>query len=177
MTDTALPLATSLIAEFEAFRSAPYKDTAGVWTIGYGFTYLPTMQPVTSKTPPMSEPDARAWLQTIVTKTMTAVRDMVYVPISDNTAASLCSFAYNEGTHALFTSTLMDRLNAKEPLAVVAECLDAWVYAGGRYSRGLANRRKIEKSLFLKPAAEVSADDLNVAELKRITVSPRLPTE
>lgn len=154
MTDPALPIATTFIAAREAFVSAPYQDIGGVWTCGYGFTTQPDGKPVTAGTPPVTQEDAYVRLETMAAAVLTKVRQMVYVPLSDNAAASLCSFAWNEGTGALRTSTLMDRLNAREPMAEVAACFASWVYAGGRYSQGLANRRAMEAALFLRADSE-----------------------
>lgn len=162
MSDPALLIATQIIAAREGFRSAPYRDNGrGVWTIGYGQTYLANGTPVTADTPHISEAVAQGWLQSGAAKTLATVRGMVDVPISNNAAAALCSFAWNEGTSALRTSTLMDRLNGKQPMADVAACFAAWVYAGGHVDQGLINRRKIEAAMFLTPDAESAADLLD----------------
>lgn len=180
--DPALAIAVPLIARFEGFSAAPYQDVGGTYTIGYGFTYTPDGARVTAMTPHLTQTTAQAWLATFAGKTLSVVRQMVHVTITDNQAAALCSFAFNEGTGALRTSALMDRLNAREPMTEVAACFASWVYAGGRYSQGLANRRAMEAALFLKAdgvaAASATkpenipslstADDLNAAELDRI---------
>lgn len=170
MTDSALAIAVPLIAGFEGFEPQPYQDQVGVWTIGYGFTYLPDMSAVTATTPAMTQEAAQAQLEIFVAKTLSAVRDMAHVPITDDQAAALTSFAYNEGTSALRTSTLMDRLNAREPATEVAQCFASWVYAGGHIDNGLVSRRAKEAALFLRGEAstapstaptEMSADELD----------------
>jgi lysozyme len=162
--DPALAIAAPLIERVEGFSSQPYRDSGrGVWTIGYGMTYLPDGTKVTALTPACTQVQAGAWLQIVASKTLSAVREMVYVPISNNAAAALTSFAYNEGTNALRTSTLMDRLNAKESMTEVAACFAAWVYAGGRVDTGLVNRRKVEAALFLKPDA-VDTDEADILD-------------
>ena len=74
---------------------------------------------------------------------------MVKVPITNNQLVSLSSFAYNEGTGALKSSTLLRLLNNGTDINTVAAEFDKWVYAGGRYMKGLYNRRQAEKQLFL----------------------------
>lgn len=146
--DPALDMAVTLIAEFEGFRSHPYQDVAGIWTIGYGFTYDQNVRRVTATTPPMTETDARAWLRTLVTKTLTAVRAMVYEPVTPAQLAALTSFSFNEGTAALRGSSLLGHLNVGE-FAAAADSFMAWVYAGGKPIEGLRRRRMRERAVFL----------------------------
>ena len=165
MTDSALAIAVPLIARFEGFRATPYQDVAGVYTIGYGFTYTPDFKRVTATTPDMTQTAAQAWLEAFVSKTLAAVRQMVCVPITDNQAAALTSICYNEGTQAIRSSRLMLALNQ----GLTQEAADgflSWVYAGGRPNAGLQARRRAERALFLTavhaPApAEDEADRLD----------------
>lgn len=162
MSDPALPIATTFIAQREAFVGPPYQDDGrGVWTYGYGFITQPDSHPVTEHTPPVTQDAAYARLQGLVGATLVKVRDMVHVPITDNQAAALVSLGYNIGTGALRTSTLMDRLNARAPMVDVAACFASWVYAGGRFNQGLANRRAMEAALFLR-ADGVSIPDIAI---------------
>lgn len=148
--DPALAIAVPTIAEFEGFRSHPYQDQVGIWTIAYGNIYLPDGSRVTQSTSPVSQDTALLWLRTGVAKTLAAVRAMVYVPISDNAAASLTSFAWNLGTSQLRNSTLLRLLNAGETTEA-ANCFMAWIDAGGHPNAGLQNRRAKERALFLTP--------------------------
>ena len=161
MTDKALQIAVEAIAGFEGFRAGPYPDAGGTWTIGYGFTYLEDGGRVTAETPPITETDARARLSPMVGRVMALVRGMVHRPMTDNQAAALTSFAYNLGTNALRTSTLLRLFEAGE-VDHASTCFGAWVHCDGRVLAGLVKRRAAEAALFLKP------DDVPVAE-------PQLP--
>ena len=152
MTDKALPIATKLIAQYEGFTPVPVRDVAR-WEIGYGFNYLPNGIAVTADTPHMTEAQALPILAALVARALTAVRGMVEVPISNNQAGALASFAYNLGTAALRTSTLLRVLNAGD-YADAADRFGGWVYAGGAISPGLVKRRAAEKALFLTPDVE-----------------------
>jgi lysozyme len=159
MSDPALPLAVSLIEGFEGFRSTPYRDAGrGIWTIGFGFTYLPDGSPVTADTPPISRSDADARLSVGAARTLAMVRAMAHVPITDNQGAALTSFAWNEGTGALRTSTLLALLNQGEP-AEAAKQFGAWVYAGGKMLSDLVERRAAEAAVFLRPDDGVAPVD------------------
>lgn len=149
MTDPALDMATTWIADFEGFKSGPYLDQKGIPTIAFGFTYLPDGSRVTMQTPAMTKAQAEEILSSFVAKVLASVRGMVYVPISDHAAAALTSLGYNIGTGALRGSTLMRLLNCKEPMTVVAAQFAVWSDAGGRVDPGLVQRRKTEAQYFL----------------------------
>jgi len=186
MTD----LATTFIADREGFVSTPYRDQGGVWTIGYGFTYLPNGTRVCATTPAMTRDDAYAHLTTLVGQVEKSVANMVHVPVTAHQLAALTSFAYNLGTYALRTSTLLELLN-KGDYAGAAAQFPVWVYVNGETNQGLVNRRRLEAALFttpdetqggpavitglprVAPSAPVAgsgqtADDLNAAELNRV---------
>lgn len=148
MTDNALPIAVDFIAGFEQFRAAVYQDEAGVWTNGYGFTYQPGGGRVTANTPPITEADARARLGVLVNDVLLNVRAMVHVPMTDEQAAALTSFAYNCGTGALRGSTLLRLFESGETVNAAAR-FGEWVKAGGHTSAGLVRRRAAEAKLFL----------------------------
>lgn len=172
--DSALKTAVDLIAKFEGFRPKPYQDVAGVWTIGYGQTYLDDGGRVTASTPPVTEAQAREWMTAKVAgKYMPAVQAMVHVPITGNQVSALTSFAYNLGTAALRNSTLMRLLNEGRTQDAAIQ-FGAWVKAGGYTVEGLVRRRAEEKALFLSDAplpvaptapVEMTADDLNAQVL------------
>jgi lysozyme len=180
--DPALAGAVPLIAKFEGFRAHPYQDQADVWTIGYGSTYLLDGSPVTGQTPLISEPDARAMMVTVVARTLAAVRQMCRVPITDNQAAALCSFAYNFGVPRTRTSTLIKKLNQGD-IQGAADQFAGWVHVNNAVNVGLVHRRMEERDLFLSNAplapaqpaapavpAEVTADDLNAQVLRGLHV-------
>lgn len=113
----------------------------------------------------MTEAEARTHLAVLVASYLEKVRGMVHVPITDNQAAALCSFAYNEGTAALRGSHLMIALNQGRTQEA-ADAFRSWIYAGGRANNGLRNRREKERTLFLTSAelppvpTEMTADEL-----------------
>jgi lysozyme len=63
------------------------------------------------------------------------------------------SFVYNLGEGALAASTLLKLLNAGDYVGA-SEQFIRWDHVGGIENAGLLNRRKSERSLFLKPDAE-----------------------
>jgi lysozyme len=152
MVDTAAEIATNFLAQVEGFRARPYADAGHVWTYGYGFTSTPSGTRVSASTPMISEPDARQWLETLVSRTLNTVRNMCKLSLNANQEAALTSFAYNVGTGALRTSTLLKMVNDGD-FQEASKQFMAWTYAGGRVVSGLINRRKAEMALFNTPDA------------------------
>lgn len=150
MSDPALEMTTDLIAGFEGFRSAPYKDSVGRYTIGFGFTYNEDGSRVTMQTHPMSEATAKERLSEIVSKTIVTVRGMIHVPVTNHQIAACTSLSFNMGTNAIRCSKLISLLNQGKTDAAAKE-FGGWVYAAGRVVPGLVNRRKAEMAFFLTP--------------------------
>lgn len=131
-----------LIKSFEGLRLNAYQDAVGVWTIGYGHTRTAAPgQRITLG-------QATALLRDDVATFERAVTRAVRVPITENQFAALVSFAYNVGSGALNSSTLLRRLNAGDVSGAADEFL-RWNRAGGRVLAGLTRRRVAERALFL----------------------------
>ena len=132
----------NLIKDFEGLRLNAYQDAVGVWTIGYGHTR--TAYPGQY----VSEAGATALLREDIATFERAVSSAVQVPLTDNQYAALVSFAFNVGSGALNSSTLLRRLNSGDYYGAANELL-RWNRAGGRELYGLTRRREAERSLFL----------------------------
>ncbi len=132
----------NLIKDFEGLRLSSYRDAVGVWTIGYGHTRTAGPgQRITNE-------QATALLRQDVATFEKAVSQAVRVPITNNQFAALVSFAYNVGSGALNSSTLLRRLNAGDVSGAADEFL-RWNRAGGQVLAGLTRRRVAERDLFL----------------------------
>jgi len=135
--------AIDLIKHYEGFDSHPYKCPANVWTYGYGATYDINGGRVTSSTPTISEEGASLLLVDMVAKFASRVASMVDVEINDNQHGALTSFAYNLGSGALKSSTLLRHINSGEWDDISFQ-FSRWVFAGGQRLPGLVVRRKAE---------------------------------
>jgi lysozyme len=119
------------------------------WSVGYGSGYNWDENRPVQKGDVVTKDTAKRWLLLEAQKEYSKVRSLVKVPISDNQLIALSSFAYNVGDGGFTTSTLLKLLNNGADDATVAAEFDRWVYSGGKVSKGLQNRRKAEKQLFL----------------------------
>lgn len=136
----------ALIKRAEGLALAPYKDAAGLWTIGYGHKLESG-----EWWDKVSQADADALLARDVTDAEDAVNSLVSVPITQEQFDALVSFTYNVGAGALKKSTLLAKLNAGDP-AAAAE-FGRWVHAGGKVLPGLQTRRAEEARLFTEGLA------------------------
>jgi GH24 family phage-related lysozyme (muramidase) len=150
-----LPLAASIVKEFEGLELTAYSDpgTGGdPWTIGWGHT-----GPEVVKGLRISEDKAKAWLAGDLKIAADAVFRLL--PMASkwkpHQQAALISFVFNVGDGALEESTLRKRLLAGEdPAAVIRAELPRWNKGGGGVLAGLTRRRAAEVTLFLSGAAE-----------------------
>ncbi|AUO64090.1 TPA: lysozyme [Citrobacter freundii] len=139
-----------LIKQFEGCRLTAYPDpgTGGdPWTIGYGWTHPVDGKPVR---PGMTidEVTADRLLKTGLVGYENDVLKVVRVKLTQGQFDALVSFAYNVGSRALSTSTLLKKLNAGDIKGAADEFL-RWNKAGGKEMPGLTKRRKAEREVFL----------------------------
>lgn len=140
----------ALIKQFEGCRLTAYPDpgTGGApWTIGYGWTHPVDGKPVK---PGMTidQDTADRLLKTGLVSYENDVLKLVRVKLTQGQFDALVSFAYNVGSRALSTSTLLKKLNAGDIKGAADEFL-RWNKAGGKVMPGLTNRRKAERDVFL----------------------------
>ena len=135
----------------EAFRSKPYDDGIGVWTIGYGSTFLKDNSRVTANTPPITQQEGDALLRYKIEKDFeSAVKKSVKVDVTQSMFDSLVHMAYNVGGGGLRTFANDSGLNNTK-YAEAAEYMKSFrVLPGSKVERGLRKRRDYEATLFLK---------------------------
>lgn len=141
-----------LLKEFEGFRSAPYQDIVGVWTIGYGNTYYPDGRRVSGGDRPLSEKEAHDLKLAVINKDFAPyVRNSLKastVPVTQNMFDACVSLAYNIGTGAFARSSVVRQLTQGNKKGA-ADAFLLWNKAGGKVVRGLQRRREKERQLFL----------------------------
>jgi GH24 family phage-related lysozyme (muramidase) len=150
----------NMIKEFEGFRSAPYRDSVGVWTIGYGST-----SGVGPNTPHMTEQQAADRLRREVDQRYGAAVNSIGVPLTQNQFDALTSFVYNVGPGGVASNSNVGRALRARDYQAAADGLLAWDHAGGQRLAGLTRRRQAERALFLSGApSHVPTPALNPAD-------------
>ena len=138
------------IKVFEGCSLTAYPDpgTGGApWTIGYGWTHPVDGKPIK---PGMTikQETADRLLKTGLVSYENDVLKMAKVKLTQGQFDALVSFAYNVGSRALSTSTLLRKLNDGDVKGAADEFL-RWNKAGGKVLNGLTRRREAERALFL----------------------------
>ncbi|MEH5376316.1 MULTISPECIES: lysozyme [Citrobacter] len=139
-----------LIKQFEGCRLTAYPDpgTGGYpWTIGYGWTHPVDGKPV-KRGMTIDQATADRLLKTGLVGYENDVLKVAKVKLTQGQFDALVSFAYNVGSRALSTSTLLKKLNDGDIKGAADEFL-RWNKAGGKVLNGLTRRREAERALFL----------------------------
>lgn len=138
------------ICQYEGFKSSPYQDSGGVWTIGYGTICYSSGISVTGDDSPISEAQGIEYLDYEVNKKCSEINDLLTVDLNQNQYDAICSFTYNLGIGALKSSTLLKLINQSD-FDDAANQFPLWDHDDGKVLQGLLNRRNAEKALFLLP--------------------------
>ena len=143
-------MALNTIQQFEGLKLKAYKDSVGIWTVGFGNIFnLDTGNPI-KEGDEISLETAERWLKIEVDNLQAKMIKVITVPLNDNQWTALTSLTYNIGFGAFKRSTLLRLLNAGASKEEVAKQILRWNKAGGKEIKGLTNRRKAESNLFLK---------------------------
>jgi lysozyme len=134
-----------ILKEHEGFRAEAYKDTGGVWTIGYGTTRVDSKPVIQGMK--CTNAQALEWLRADTSSTQTAINQLVRVPINQNQFDALVSFVYNVGEDRFRKSTLLRLLNAGDYTGA-ANQFPRWNKDNGKVIPGLVSRRLVEQSMF-----------------------------
>ncbi len=148
------PDALALIKHFEGLRLVPYKDQAGILTVGYGHVLKPG-----DPTGPITEEQAEQFLVADLADAEYDVRHFIHPDVlNENRFGALVSLTFNEGPKPLYL-TLGQKLNGGDILGASDQFL-LWnkVREDGNLvpSAGLTERRRAERMLFLKPVMAIN---------------------
>lgn len=147
MTIGALSLSAAgliAIASYEGFSDRAYIPVEGdVPTIGFGSTEGVKMGDT------ITVPKALERLTRDVGVAESAIGRCVKVPLSQGEYDAFTSLAFNIGSNAFCTSTLVKRLNAGDYDGACQE-IRRWVFSGGQKLEGLVNRREAEYQMCME---------------------------
>jgi len=137
-----------LIKGFEGLVLKPYKCSAGVPTIGYGNTYYENGVKVQMSDAPITKTRAEELLKVNADRFALKVNNLLKKPVTQNQFNALVSFAYNVGSGALASSTLLKLVNINPNDAMISKEFLKWNKAGGKVIDGLTKRRIKESALY-----------------------------
>jgi GH24 family phage-related lysozyme (muramidase) len=134
----------------------PYKDTKGIWTIGWGSTYLKngTSVPVTESTR-LTKSEADALMKDTVNNFFgPQIQKKLRAPVTQSMFDALVSMAYNSGVAGMTSSAVFSAVNSGN-YEEAAGLINVFKTNGG----SLSARRSRERALFSKdgfPAKDMS---------------------
>lgn len=156
------PARAGLVERFEGLRLSAYRDSVGIWTIGYGHTAR-AGQPSPAAGMRVTSESADRLLSADLAMFEAALNGAIKVATLQREFDALVSWAFNVGVGAMQSSSLLRAFNQCAK-AQAADGLLAWDRAGGAVLAGLANRRQAERAWFLgvappEPVSLMGADD------------------
>ncbi len=131
----------ALTQHYESCRLEAYKDTGGVWTIGWGHTKNVKFGDTCTQS------EADWWLMEDLKDAADGVLRLLLVPVTQGQFDALCDFTFNLGIGSLKNSTLLRKLNSGDTKGAAQE-FGEWVYDGPMIVRGLVRRRVAEVIMF-----------------------------
>src|ERR1700759_4445069 len=110
--NAVFPLCTSIVKQFEGFRAAPYLDSVGVPTIGYGTIQYPGGEAVKMRDPAITEPQGIQFLNYQRVLKADAISPRFQKKVSLHQGAAMLSLTYNIGSGAFSSSSVLRKFNA-----------------------------------------------------------------
>ena len=142
----AASAAVHFIEPREGFSATPYRDQAGLWTIGFG------RRIDDGTAAAVTRDDEEAWLARRVEALIGELRSEIIVPVTDDQLAALASLCYNIGSGACARSELFRMVNSGEPVGEIMREWLSWdhIHLHGELivSPGLSRRRAQEVGLY-----------------------------
>lgn len=139
------------MADEEGIKLKPYKDSAGIPTIGIGCTYYPGGKKVTMKDAPLAN-EAAAWklFDKVNNNFLLTVYSTTRDDINQNQFNALLSLCYNIGVGAFKGSTVLKLVNKNPKDPAIADAFYMWRFStvDGMKKPILAGRRKREAKLY-----------------------------
>jgi len=153
------PKAINVIRHHEGVRNKPYKCPARLWTIGVGHVMYPeqgklpidqrdAFQPRQEDMRVYTNEEIDGILRSDLDRFERGVERFCPVALSQGQFDALVSFSFNVGLGTLQRSTLRQKILRGDMEGAAEEFLK-YCMAGGKILRGLENRRKDERAIFL----------------------------
>ena len=139
----------NLIKQFEGCRYSPYRDSVGLWTVGYGHLIGDGKSLPSGDNRVFTQKEIDDFLVNDLVHVESGISVLIRVPITQNQFDALCSFCYNLGVGTLQKSTLLKDINLSLWDAAANDILK-FHFAGGVSLPGLVKRRQAEHDLFIK---------------------------
>jgi lysozyme len=136
----------------EGLKLKAYQDSAGIWTIGYGSIHYEDGKPIKRGDTITQERADKLLEAEIILKSIKVNAAIKSTKLTQNQYNALVSFAYNVGTGALLSSTLLKKVLANRNDPSIKDSFLVWnkAHVDGKLVAvaGLTNRRRAEADLY-----------------------------
>lgn len=167
----------ALIKQYEGLKLKAYKDSVGIWTIGYGTTVINGSPVYEGQT--ITEAQALDYLNIHLTaNVIPIIHSKTKALITQSMFDAACCFTYNVGSGAYSKSTLVQELNASKYLEAAGHFLDfnKGTVDGVKIEiDGLTRRRTSEKNLFLADGIPNVSGDVTPVTSDQPSVDSNVP--
>jgi lysozyme len=167
------PAGIALLKKWEGCELKAYQDGGGVWTIGYGLTTAAGIVQV-YRGMVITQAQADDYLARALVKYERTVAEVIKRPMTQNQFDAMVSLCYNIGQGAFAGSTLVRRFNAGD-IAGAADAFLMWTKDDGKFVKGLENRRKDERLVFLKASPTASSQPVEPSTPSPAPSQPATP--
>lgn len=145
----------TLLKEFEGLKLTPYKDSGGIWTVGFGSTYNYDAKRKINASDIITEEKAIEWLKIEMTEVVRLANVYIKVQLNWNQSTAICDYIYNRGIgnflKASFNGNGLDELINTNPYDLrIIEIIQQTGLKDrlGNLLNGLIRRRKSQAWLY-----------------------------
>jgi len=149
---------SQLKKHFEGFYNAAYKDSGGVWTIGYGSTFNHDKRRRVQPGDWITEATAIKWMERDTATFIAQVNQYIKVQLNPAQSAAIVDYVYNRGIGNFLRTQLDELINANpnDP-SIKAEIIGTGIKdKAGNLLWGLGRRRRAEAHLYF--TGEIKTD-------------------
>lgn len=135
-----------LLKHFESYEMKAYTCSAGVWTIGWGFTQINGIRVKEGNIMTLEEADKELIKQLRIYENVVKKAIMIK-KINQNQYDALVSLCYNIGGSSFRKSDIVKLVNSRNFIGA-CRIFNLWSKAAKKRSKGLLRRRMSERYLF-----------------------------
>jgi lysozyme len=135
---------------FEGFKLNAYKDSGGVWTVGFGSTFNHDAKRKVQEGDTVTKEIATRWMSVDVSNIVSQLNKYITSQLNPSQSAALVDYVYNRGIGNLLKTQLDELINANpfDPLVLVEIKKTGLKDRAGNLLWGLGRRRLAEAYLY-----------------------------
>jgi len=135
---------------FEGYSGVAYKDSGGVWTVGYGSTYNHDQKRKVQQGDIITKEVAIRWMATDVDNVIRQANQYIKTQLNPSQSAAIVDYIYNRGIGNFLRTNLDELINANpfDPLVIPEIKGTGLKDKAGHLLWGLGRRRRSEAYLY-----------------------------